>query len=56
MHATRDTNDVIKRKRAGGRVMRSVRFLLRVKRHEEKAEEWTEEDTKPAAGEAKTSV
>jgi hypothetical protein len=29
MHATRDTNLVIKRNLAGGRVMRGVRLLLR---------------------------
>jgi len=29
MHATRDTNHVIERKLAGGRVMRGVRLLLR---------------------------
>jgi hypothetical protein len=28
MHATRDTNDVIERNLAGGRVMRGVRLLL----------------------------
>jgi hypothetical protein len=27
MHATRDTQDVIKLRRAGGRVMRGIRFL-----------------------------
>jgi hypothetical protein len=31
MHATRDTHDVIKRGRAGGRVMRGVRLLLEMR-------------------------